>query len=185
MSDAQPLTSDWSILPRSEIRAAIVGILAAGMAWGVIHFFPAIEVEFFARGAATLAALFSGAPVGRVDMGWLLADGGQPVVVSAACSATGYFLTVVALLGWRLERLMISPPLAMGAAVIVALPVTLFVNALRVIAVMYAHQWVIPRFPETYGPFLHMLAGVGVFLPALIVLNLVLEYHGNRRRHVR
>lgn len=185
MSNEQLLTSERTILPWGEIRAGLFGLLAAGLAWGGLQFYPTAGVELFARGSAGLASLLAGSPVTRIDAGWLLGSASQPVVVSEACSATGYFLTVVALLGWCLVRLRISPQLAIAGALAGGLVFTLAVNALRVVALMHAHHWVIPRFPDSYAPFLHMLTGVAVFLPALIALNLFLEYYGNRRRIAR
>jgi exosortase/archaeosortase family protein len=72
-------------------------------------------------------------------------------------------------------------PVAGVAALAGAVPVTLFINGLRLIAVAHAHRWVIPRMPEAYGAFLHMLTGVAVFLPALIALNLIFEIYGRSR----
>jgi exosortase/archaeosortase family protein len=60
-----------------------------------------------------------------------------------------------------------------------AVPVALAINALRIVAVAQLHRWILPRLPETYGPFLHMLTGVAVFLPAFILANLLLENYGH------
>jgi exosortase/archaeosortase family protein len=144
--------------------------------------FPNAEMEWFARGTGQLAALFTGGSLERVEEGWLLGGAFEPVVVSAACSATHYYLTIVALLAWRLAPGRFSPPMVIGMAIATAVPLVFLVNALRVIVVMHAHHWVIPQLPEAYGPFLHLLAGVAVFLPALITLNLLLEFYGNTLR---
>jgi exosortase/archaeosortase family protein len=158
---------------------------AAALAWCGLAMFPGGEIEGFARGAAALAALFTGAPLVRVEDGWLLAGAGQPVVVTAACSATGYFVTVAALLAWRLALTGRNLMAAVGLAVVGAVPLTLAVNGLRVVVLMQAHRWIIPRFPAGYGHFLHLLVGVGVFLPLLIGLNLILEYYGSLRQQSR
>lgn len=109
---------------------------------------------------------------------------GQPLLVTAGCSATDFFLMTAALLGWhfalRAKRLARLPAAGM-AAVAAAVPVTLFVNALRLVAVAHAHSWAGPRLPGTYGAFLHMFTGAAVFLPALIGLNLILETYGRPR----
>lgn len=168
--------------PAGGIRAGLIGLASSGLAWVVLGLFPEAEMAVFARGAASLAALLTGSPVDRAEEGWLLAGQAQPVLVSAVCSATGYFLAVVALVGWRLGQFRLPAPQAMLVAVAAGLPVTLLINALRVVVVMHAHRWVIPQFPAAYAPFLHMFAGVAIFLPALIGLNLIFEYHGNRHR---
>jgi exosortase/archaeosortase family protein len=175
-----PGNDNWPFLSRA--RPIALGLLAPGLAWIGLQVFPNAEVEWFARGTGLLAALFTGASVERVDEGWLLGGAFQPVVVSAACSATHYYLTIVALLAWRLAVGRFSAPAVVGVAIAAAMPLVLFVNALRVIVVMHAHHWVIPQLPEAYGPFLHLLAGVAVFLPALICLNLLLEFYGNTLR---
>lgn len=98
-------------------------------------------------------------------------------MVTEACSATDFYLMTTALLGWHLAT-RLRWPLALAGAVAAAIPITVLVNALRIIAVAQAHRWVIPRMPDAYENFLHMLTGAAVFLPALIVLNLVFEYYG-------
>lgn len=153
--------------------AAVAG--AAGL-----KLFPEGVEAVFIGGAARLASLFSGAAAVRMEDGWALAIAGQPVLVTEACSATDFYLMTVVVVGWHLA-LRMRWPLAAAGAVVVAVPVTLFVNALRIIAVAQAHRWVIPRMPEAYEAFLHMLTGAAVFLPALIVLNLIFEHYGHAR----
>lgn len=144
--------------------------------------FPRLETELFAGGAARLASWFSGVAAVRLDEGWALAFSGQPVIVTTACNATDFFLMTAALLGWHCARRM-RLPVAVVAALGAAVPLTLFINALRIVAVAQAHRWIIPRMPAAYGSFLHMLTGVAVFLPALIALNLILEFHGRSRNN--
>jgi exosortase/archaeosortase family protein len=104
-----------------------------------------------------------------------------PVAVTAACSATDFYLMLVALLAWQLVRRNRPAWFALPAALLVALPLALVVNGARIVAVAAAHRWVIPRLPDAYGPFLHMLTGAAIFLPSLILLNLLLERHGHPR----
>jgi exosortase/archaeosortase family protein len=147
----------------------------------LLKLIPSLELALFAGGSARLASLFTGAPLLRVEEGWALATTGMPVVVTAACSATGYFLMVAALLGWQFARRGMSLGGAVVSGLIIGLPLSIAVNSLRIVAVMQAHRWAIPLLPEAYGSFLHMLTGVAIFLPALIALNLLLEYHGRHR----
>lgn len=182
MPDAIRAGETNRLRPGAELRAVLTGLCAVALACIGLRIFPAAEVELFGRGTGGLVALLTGRPIARAEDGWMLAGADRAVLVSAACSATGYFLMVVALLGWRLARTPLHAPVAGVTAIVAALPVTIFVNALRVVALLQAHRWLIPRFPENYGPFLHLLTGVGVFLPALIGLNLILEFHGNSRR---
>jgi exosortase/archaeosortase family protein len=138
----------------------------------------------FVGGAARLAGGLAGVPAMRADEGWELWLSSQPLLVTSACAATDFFLITAALFGWHFARRTggaASFAIAAAGALVAAAPTTLAVNALRLIAVAHAHRWVIPRLPAAYDSFLHMLTGVAVFLPALIALNLILDYHGNHR----
>lgn len=162
----------------------LVALGAAGAGGLALKLAPALESHVFIAGAARLASVISGVPAKAGADGWWLAFSGQPLLVTGACSATDFFQMTAALLGWhcalRTQRAAWWP--AAGAvALVAAVPLTLFINALRLIAVAHAHRWVIPRLPEAYGAFLHMLTGVAVFLPALIALNLIFEIYGRSR----
>jgi len=165
--------------------AAAASLAAATVGWLWLKVWPGVELGWFAGGAARLASLFTGAPVLRVESGWMLPVTGQPVVVTAACSATDYFLILSALLGWQLARRGHRPVAAAALGLLAALPLTIFLNTLRVVTVTHAHRWLIPLLPDRCGPFLHLLTGVAIFLPALIALNLLLESHGNARPAAR
>lgn len=170
-------------LAMSSVRPALVALCAASGGALLLKTLPWLEAEVFIAGAARLAGLFTGAPAMRTDEGWALLFSGQPVMVTAACSATDFFLMTVALLGWHFAQCLRSAllPCAAAGALVVAVPLTLFINALRLIAVAQAHHWVIPRLPPAYDSFLHMLTGAVVFLTALIALNLFLEFYGRSR----
>ncbi|MDB6095256.1 MAG: hypothetical protein JWM32_2818 [Verrucomicrobia bacterium] len=165
--------------PRARAWWASVG--TAGLAVLVSWIFPRAELEILARGAARLAAGFSGVTMDRVAEGWLLPMWDRPVVVSTACSGGGFFLMVAVLFAWHLaSRSGKNLGVSILGGLAFAAPVAIGVNALRIIVVVQAHRWLMPRFPDSYGPMLHMLTGAAVFLPLLIVLNLILDLHGNR-----
>lgn len=159
------------------------GAIIGGILLGKI--FPSLELEVFAHAAAQLVGLLSGAPVFRAAEGWTVFLVNSPVVVTAACSATDYFLIVAGLIGFQAARRRLNLPAAASIGLAAALPVTIFVNAARIVTVAYAHPWIISRLPATYESFLHMLAGAVVFLPSLIVLNLLLEIYGPHRQSAR
>lgn len=167
---------------------ALVALGAASGGALLLKTLPWLQIEVFIAGAARLASLFTGVPAMRTDEGWALLFSGQPVLVTTACSATDFFLMTTALLGWHFAQ-RLRPALLPGAAagaLVAAVPLTLFINALRLIAVAQAHRWVIPRLPPAYDSFLHMFTGAVVFLTALIVLNLLLEFYGrSRTSHAR
>lgn len=158
-------------------RQVLVALGAAGVGGIAFQLVPWLEVGVFVAGAARLAGFLSGVPVAAGEDGWLLGFAEQPLRVTAACSATDFYLMTTAVLGWHLA-MRLRGSLALVCAAAGAIPITLLVNALRLIAVAQAHGWVIPRLPAAYESFLHMLTGAAVFMPALIVLNLIFEYHG-------
>jgi exosortase/archaeosortase family protein len=162
----------------------LVALGAAGAGGLALKLAPALEPQVFIAGAARLASVISGVPAEAGADGWWLVFSGQALLVTAACSATDFFLMTAALLGWhgalRAKRPALLPAAGV-VALVAAVPLTLLINALRLIAVAHAHRWVIPRLPEAYGAFLHLLTGVAVFLPALIALNLIFEIYGRSR----
>jgi exosortase/archaeosortase family protein len=161
------------------IAAAPLLAVLAGLS--AIAALPSLEISLFAQGAARIAAFITGSPVVRIEAGWLLPMMPQDVVVSEACSATGFFLTVAALIAWQLARRGLGAVSAPALGLAASLPVVLVVNALRVITVAQVHRWIIPALPENWSAFAHMTTGVALFLPALIGLNLVLELHARHR----
>ncbi len=165
----------------TSFRPIALALGAAATGWCALHWMPSLELAVFARGAAQLAGVLTGSPVLPRDAGWLLPAAPEPIAVTAACSATDFFLMLAALLGWQLARTRLPALPALVAAVVVALPLTLFVNALRLVAVAAAHRWFIPLLPATYSAFLHLLVGAAGFLPALVACNLALEFHARHR----
>lgn len=158
-------------------------LLALACAAALAAAFPVAAFVTFAGGAAHLADLFYAGSLERVPEGWRFAPAAfpRPVLVTQACAATDYFLLLVPVLAWRLRPLLGRPIFAAALGLALAVPLTLAINALRLLAVAEAHRWVIPRFPAAYGDFLHLLVGVAVFLPALLTLNLALRHHVSAR----
>lgn len=74
---------------------------------------------------------------------------------------------------------------ALGGAILgglgIALPLSIFLNSLRIVVVAQAHRWFIDHFPPSYGPLLHMAVGVAIFLPSLIALNGLFHLLASRR----
>lgn len=167
---------------RANGRALSCGVSVVGGGAFLLGLFPAAEVQVFARGTAMLAGLFAGVPVSPLEQGWLLVHATHPVAVTAACSATDFFLIVGAMLGWHAARQVRWIVVAAALALVMAVPVTLCVNALRVVAVAGFHRWIMPADDTAAGNYLHMAMGMAVFLPALIAMNLSLQIYDRRRR---
>lgn len=169
----------------ARIRPTAVALTTLTAACVGLHRWSEARDAVFVGGAARLVSLWSGTARLPTAEGWALPLTSTPVIVTAACSATDFYVMVATLLSWHLARRWPrdgGAAAAVASALIIALPLTLLVNALRIIAVAAAHRWVIPRLPPAYDAFLHLLTGAAVFLPALILLNLTLEsLHGPLR----
>ena len=165
---------------RVDWRATLAGAGALLAAIALVQLFPALRIELFARGAAELIGFFTGAPVSRGELGWMVPLSGAPVAITLACSATDYFALVATLLAFQAARRGHRTLAAAGVGLVAALPLAIVVNATRIITVAYAHPWLISRLPPKYESLLHMATGASVFLPSLILLNLFLETYGNR-----
>lgn len=171
-------------LPRFAPTGSFRSILAAGIAGGgaaALTHLPGFDLYVLAQGAARIAGLLSGSPIVPTDAGFALPTATSPVIITTACSASDFCWMVAAMIAWRLACAGRRGGIAIVAGIASALPVAIVVNALRITIVAQAHRWVIPRFPESYGHFLHLTTGVAVFLPALVVLNLALEYYARHR----
>lgn len=179
------LTSPPSATARGGWRAPLAGAGAGGAVAAVLALWPGLELDLLARAAGGCAALFSGGGVARAEPGWLFFAGDMPVMVTKACSGADFCVLVAALLGWQFARHGRGTPRARVSAalagILLAVPLSIAVNALRIALLAQAHRWLIPQLPAAYGPSAHLFLGVLTFLPALIGLNLLLESHANRR----
>ena len=68
-------------------------------------------------------------------------------------------------------------------SLISSLITTLVVNSVRIAMVTGLHRWISPVIPDKYGDITHLLLGVTVFLPALILIHHILETHGKSNDH--
>jgi len=165
---------------RPSVRGILAGVVSACAAAALLHFVPAFEINVLARSAARLTAFFCGSPVLALTQGFAVPGANVPVIVTSDCSAADFFCMVAALVTWQLVQRPLKTWIAIPAGLAAALPLTIFVNGLRILTVAQAHRWFIPLFPEAYAPFLHLTTGVAVFLPSLIVMQLLFEYHAPR-----
>ncbi|MBL9207189.1 MAG: hypothetical protein JNN01_19020 [Opitutaceae bacterium] len=168
-------------LTASPLRAWIAPALAGALALVGLRIWPEAELAVFAQGAARVAGGLIGAPVFPAPSGWMLPMFDGPVMVNAACSATDFFLLAAVFLAQVLVRRRIHAAVSILGGVLLAVPFTLFVNGLRIVAVLQLHRWFLPHLPPAYGAILHLIVGTAVFLPGLILLHLVSERHARIR----
>jgi len=162
------------------VRAIWAGSATLAIGWILLNTFPSCEIDVFSAGAARVAGIVTGLPTFRVEQGWMLPTAGPwSVVVSPACSASHYFLMISALLSGHFARRGHSLVLSVAIGLLVGFPLTLLINALRILSVIQVYRWVVPHVLARRVPFLHTLTGVAVFLPCLIGINLLLEKYGS------
>lgn len=156
-----------------HLQPAILAALTAfGIGTAVLAKFPVLRLGFFARAAAIVAALVLGAPaVGSAPEGWTIGTRPLPLLVTAACSGADFWILVGAILAWHRARagkaLWRSAAFGLAVAPFLSIPA----NAVRIAALAGAHRWLIPQFPPAAASFLHLLVGVAVFLPTLILIH--------------
>lgn len=165
---------------RLSARTVWVPATAALINGAALQAFPGLESGVFVRVSAWLAGILTASPVEATTAGWVFQFHGLPMLVSAACSATDYWLIVTALLAWQFGRGQTGAARAILAACLLSAPVAIAVNVARLTSLAVAHRWLIPLAPEAYANVLHLMLGIAVFLPALIALNALLEH-----RHAR
>ena len=167
-------------MPRGSLATALI---VAAAAVGIVYGITGIEVRLFAQAAARIAALFTGAPVIPEEEGWALPLMAQHMLVNASCSGTAFFIVLSVVLGWQLGGLIRPVLFAAIVALLSGMLLTFFINGLRIVCLAQLHHWVVPRLPESYGPFLHTLTGVAIFLPFLILVNICLSAYAGRNRN--
>jgi exosortase/archaeosortase family protein len=166
----------WHTAPRGLLPAIFTAITGAAL----VHLLPTFEFQVLARGAARLTALFCGSPFVALGDGFALPAAHVPVIVTRGCSAADFFCMVATLVSWHVARRTRSTWATLPVGLVAAVPLTIFVNALRISTVALAHRWIIPQFPEAYSSFLHLTTGAAVFLPSLIALQFLFDHHARR-----
>jgi exosortase K len=134
---------------------------------------------FFCFPAAQLSALFLSAPCVRVAEGYLIEVGDLPILVSLACSGSGFFVLLLAMmlgLVCRHNKLSVT---SVSLVAIAAYGVMLVANVCRItlgffVAVLSRHI-----LPECLWAGIHLCVGVLVFLCALVLVYLYMEWRLN------
>jgi exosortase/archaeosortase family protein len=163
--------------PRRSFMASLATLFAAAL---TLSLFPGLKLSLFAGSATQLAGLFFGTPVCRLENGWMLPSNPDPILVTSACSGADFWLIAATLWAWQIGHRHHSVIRSSLLALIWSAPFSILANSLRLVAVMQAHRWFIPLWPQAYASFFHLLTGVAVFLPSLIILHVYLE---NSRSH--
>lgn len=163
-------------------RTWLAALTVAVVALGVRGVCPEIELDFFARFSAQLAAWFSGTSLTRESLGWAFLHKGLPVLVTRDCSASDFALLAAMIVAWNPPTRPSSFLAAVAWGLLGGVLIALLVNALRVLAIMELYRWVIPQVPGSYEKILHLLVGTAVFLPALLLLHSALHVYGTRSR---
>jgi exosortase/archaeosortase family protein len=164
------LAALWKRSSNKMASAVVAGIVP----WSALRIWPDLDVNVLARASAQFAALFMGCPVVRDELGWTLITAPVSSTVSAACSGADFLVVAAVVLAWRLASHGCGFASTFILTTLLAGPFSVLVNGTRIVAVTQMHRWVIPLFPSSCSAFLHLVTGVAVFLPALILLHATL-----------
>ena len=168
----------WKCSKRQMATAAVAGSIP----WIALHIWQDLDMEVLARASAQIAALFMGCPIAHDPLGWTLMTTPVSSTVSAACSGADFVGLSAMVFAWHLAWRGWHFIIVVGTAVSLTGPFSILVNAVRIVAVIQMHRWVIPLFPPSCSAFLHLVTGVAVFLPALIFLHATLPGFDHSRR---
>jgi exosortase/archaeosortase family protein len=125
--------------------------------------------------AAQLSAIFLGAPCVPVGEGYLIERASLPILVSLACSGTGFFVLLTALLlGLLCRYRKLSLPLAFGT-IVAAYGIALMTNVCRITLGFFASVGARCVLPECMWAGIHLSVGVLVFLSALVGVYICIE----------
>lgn len=119
----------------------------------------------FCRVPAWLAAVYFHA---GLDGAALTLGSGRAVAVTRACGGSDFFALVCAVLTWRAVRRNVAARLPLWWCG--AWAYTLLVNGLRVIVTVWTRALAEPSLPERFYGAVHLVSGVLVFFPALLLL---------------
>ncbi|MBL7115168.1 MAG: hypothetical protein ISS35_05325 [Kiritimatiellae bacterium] len=149
---------------RSTLLTAAVIVVLSPLTFTAATFRQAV----FCLPAARFSAFFLGAPCVRVDDGYLIENAVLPVLVSLACSGTGFFVLLTAmLLGLICRYRKPSLPLAFGV-IVAAYGISLVTNVCRITLGYFASVGARCLLPECLWAGIHLSVGVLVFLSALV-----------------
>lgn len=159
--------------------------LAAGLAvaiWWAFHGlgdrFPGAVAEVFTQPAASLGAMLLGAQSVALGGGVFQIDHpALAVQVTPACSGFEFFALAAAVVAGRAAyrhgaRLSLR---SLPRDLLLVYAVTLLANAARVTTAFHGRRWLAGLLPADMAGAVHLAAGVGTFLPALILTYAFLE----------
>lgn len=147
--------------------------------------FAGIRLAAFSQPAARLSSIFLGAPCNATAQGYRIECAALPVLVSLACSGTGFFVLLTAMLAGLLCRYRRLTPLTIATALVAAYAVTLLTNACRITLGWFASVWARHTLPESMWPGVHLSVGVLVFMSALVGVYVWVEWRLDHERNAR
>ncbi len=145
-------------------------LLAAGSVFVVLTALAAALPDtwynaLFCRAPAWLAAAYFHA---GLDGTALTLGSGRVVAVTRACGGSDFFALACAVLTWHAARQKVAARLPLGW--FCAWAFTLLVNGMRLIVTVWTRALAEPWLPERFCGAVHLVSGVLVFFPALVLL---------------
>lgn len=142
------------------LLAALLAVEGAAAAW---------LLTLFSRPAGWLASWALGCPAVWIPgegLRLLISEG--EVLVNHGCSGFGFFTILLILVTWYRPR-------RLPVMLVPVYLLTLVINAARIVLAVYAQVFTVRFWMPELGPAVHLVAGVAIFLPALLIFSVLLE----------
>ena len=136
----------------------------------------------FCRFPARLAAAYFHA---GLDASSFVLGNGRVVAVTRECGGSGFFALICGVLTWHAVRRDVTSLLPLG--LLAAWCFTMAINAMRVVVTVWSRVFAENLLPERFFGAVHLVSGVLVFFPALVLLWLLCVRHdlSATSRHAR
>lgn len=159
----------------------IAALAVAAWFAGAEQFAP-LRLLFLSKPSAVVSSVFLGFHCSAIPGAFLLANDTLPIHVTDGCSAAGFFLLLVILLGGAVVTDFTARACLKALWVIPAsYAVAICANSSRIIAAWFTGKWARAALPESLWPAVHLCTGIIVFVTFLLATYLFIKrsaFHG-------
>ncbi|MFA5784806.1 MAG: exosortase/archaeosortase family protein, partial [Phycisphaerae bacterium] len=131
------------------------------------------------------SSLFLGSQCLPVHEGYLLLRSSIPIRVTQACNAASFFILTLSLfVGLAVKYRKQTSRFIIFSIPLLAYPVTIIANSVRIIAGAYITNWTRAALPENFWPSIHLAVGITVFLTFLTICYLLIAWRLNNAARI-
>ncbi len=147
-------------------------LVIAGIAF-LAQLMPGVFFTLLGYPAAIVSSWWLGVAYATTAEGVLLMNADLPILVTSACSGSGFLALVC---GIATPFLMAPERRRYGWLVVPgAILLTIVANSARIITGWYSGIWARQVLSQTYWPAIHLATGIVVFLTVLVAVHIVLS----------